>query len=399
MDLVGQVNDKPPFASAPFIPLLYLRYDHCFSATERVARAGHQESLSNWWVRRFHDCLSEDSLKPFVSLMVRMPLATWLGMALFDLLFPVLRMEDINKKKIMEKPPESTSKILLKMIGDEVGAKMEAAMTKMKHAITTGHYANDDGSEGIVDEIAELMELLSGIWLMKIGEVGCQETPNAGWLKAYLTIPEENEKYDAWAWKDKIFSIYSYYSFKELKPLPYIKGSKIKEAEWKEKDVAAAFQELEIRVGLKGKDLVASGILLEKILKSENVRLGVNLSKSLSKASEPIDRSASATSVKVTGRLPSNKVFPDVEMGGVAPQAFDPWSTLNMKPDLIHVLRANGITLTTAKELEMKLGVTELSDIKDVDEAMLKSSEIQVAPIQLKKVKAMIMDNGGSVQG
>ena len=46
----------------------------------------------------------------------------------------------------------------------------------------------DDGlnghqSVGVDDEIADLMELLSGIWFMKIGITGFKEEPLPAWLK------------------------------------------------------------------------------------------------------------------------------------------------------------------------------------------------------------------------
>ena len=143
-----------------------------------MARAGHEEALAHW-----------------------MPLGTWLAMALFDLLFPVLPM-------IMVMPPASTSKIYTKMLGPVAAAKMEEAMMKMKAALDsdslTGH-----ASEGVDECIAvqtnqHLIELLAGIWLMKIGDNGFpKEEPLSAWLKSYLSSPEENSLYDAWSWADK----------------------------------------------------------------------------------------------------------------------------------------------------------------------------------------------------
>ena len=65
----------------------------------------------------------------------------------------------------------------------------------------------DDGlngheSVGGDDSIADLMELLSGIWLMQIGLL-FKEEPLPAWLKNYLIDPKENESYDAWTWADK----------------------------------------------------------------------------------------------------------------------------------------------------------------------------------------------------
>ena len=81
------------------------RHSHRRTLAERMARAGHEEALAHW-----------------------MPLGTWLAMALFDLLFPVLPM-------IMVMPPASTSKIYTKMLGPVAAAKMEEAMMKMKAAL------------------------------------------------------------------------------------------------------------------------------------------------------------------------------------------------------------------------------------------------------------------------
>ena len=74
--------------------------------------------------------------------------------------------------------------------------KMQAAL---KSDSLTGH-----DSEGVDESIAELMELLSGIWLMKIGDNGFpKEEPLSAWLKSYLSSPDENSFYDAWSWADK----------------------------------------------------------------------------------------------------------------------------------------------------------------------------------------------------
>ena len=131
--------------------------------TERMARAGHEEALAHW-----------------------MPLSTWLAMALFDLLLP----------KIMDKPPTSTSKVYPKIIEVEAASKMEEAASKTAAAIK-GDGLNGHESVGVDDSIADLMELLSGIWLMKIGITGFKEEPLPAWLKSYLIDPKENESYDA----------------------------------------------------------------------------------------------------------------------------------------------------------------------------------------------------------
>ena len=93
----------------------------------------------------------------------------------------------------------------------------------------------------------------------------------------------------------------------------------------------------------------------------------------------------SAVNLTLIGRTASNKVHPETE-GDV--EQGDPWSTLEMTPELVQVLKSNGITISTAKELQDKLGAGELFDLQIVDEDMLKS--LAVSPIQLKKVKAMI---------
>ena len=78
-------------------------------------------------------------------------------------------------------------------------------------------------------------------------------------------------------------------------------------------------------------------------------------------------------------------VFPepegDVEQG-------DPWATLKMTPQLIQVLKSNGIKISTAKELQEKLGVEDVSDIQIIDEDMLKS--LAASPIEMKKIREMI---------
>ena len=138
-----------------------------------MARAGHEEALAHW-----------------------MPLGTWLAMALFDLLFPVLPM-------IMVMPPAPTSKIYTKMLGPVAAAKMEEAMMKMKAALDSDSLTGY-ASEGVDECIADLIELLAGIWLMKIGDNGFpKEEPLSAWLKSYLSSPDENSFYDAWSWADK----------------------------------------------------------------------------------------------------------------------------------------------------------------------------------------------------
>ena len=160
-------------ALSRLLPSSDRRHSHRRTLAERMARAGHEEALAHW-----------------------MPLGTWLAMALFELLFPVLPM-------IMVMPPASTSKIYTKMLGPVAAAKMEEAMMKMKAALDsdslTGH-----ASEGVDECIADLIELLAGIWLMKIGDNGFpKEEPLSAWLKSYLSSPDENSLYDAWSWADK----------------------------------------------------------------------------------------------------------------------------------------------------------------------------------------------------
>ena len=68
---------------------------------------------------------------------------------------------------------------------------------------------------------------------MQIGATGFKEEPLPAWLKNYLMDPKENESYDAWSWADKVWSIYSFFSFKETK------------------DVEVAFEELAKKAGQK----------------------------------------------------------------------------------------------------------------------------------------------------
>ena len=209
-----------------------------------------------------------------------MSLSTWLVMALFDLLFTVL-------PQIMDRPPTSTSKVYPKIIGAEAASKMEAAAAKLAAAI------KDDGlngheSVGVDDSIADLMELLSGIWLMQIGATGFKEEPLPAWLKSYLIDPKENESYDAWSWADKVWSIYSFFSFKETK------------------DVEVAFEELVKKAGLKGDEQLAASDFLDGILESESKRLGLPV-KMTRKGLGNRDRNIAGW--QLVG-IPSNKVSP-----------------------------------------------------------------------------------------
>ena len=120
---------------------------------------------------------------------------TWLAMALFDLLFPLMPIiiEDPEKR------PTSTSRILLKIIGPGPAEKMREAMRKLKAAIEHDSLSGYE-SDGVGETIAELMELLSGIWLTT-GEF--KESAESTWLAKYLSEPKENTPYDAWSWADK----------------------------------------------------------------------------------------------------------------------------------------------------------------------------------------------------
>jgi hypothetical protein len=166
----------------------------------------------------------------------------------------------------------------------------------------------DDGlngheSVGVDDSIADLMELLSGIWLMQIGATGFKEEPLPAWLKSYLIDPKENESYDAWSWADKVWSIYSFFSFK------------------KTKDVEVAFEELAKKAGLKGDEqLAASDLFLDGILESESKRLGLPVKMTR----KGLGRNMAGW--QLVGGIPSNKVSPspsvkpgvvDEEMGMV----------------------------------------------------------------------------------
>ena len=73
---------------------------------------------------------------------------------------------------------------------------------KMKAALDSDSLTGHD-SEGVDECIADLIELLAGIWLMKIGNSGLKEEPLSAWLKSYLSNPDENGLYDAWSWADK----------------------------------------------------------------------------------------------------------------------------------------------------------------------------------------------------
>ena len=99
-------------------------------------------------------------------------------------------------------PPSSVSKIYLLLIGPEAAAKMEATSMMIKAAFHSDSLTGHD-SEGVDENIAELMELLSGIWLMKIGDIGFKEEPLSAWLRRYLSNPDENGLYSAWSWADK----------------------------------------------------------------------------------------------------------------------------------------------------------------------------------------------------
>lgn len=75
-------------------------------------------------------------------------------------------------------------------------------MRKMKAAIEDDSMTSHE-SEGVDECIAELLELLSAVWLTK-GELN--ESAEPAWLAKYLSDSKENGKYDAWSWADKVRS-------------------------------------------------------------------------------------------------------------------------------------------------------------------------------------------------
>ena len=108
---------------------------------------------------------------------------TWLAMALFHLLFPGLPSIMTG---LSTGPPTSTSKIYLKIIGFEAAELMTDASAKMKAAIECGSQ-NGHKSADADETLANLMQVLSRIWLLKIGDTGFKEQPNPDWLKSYLS--------------------------------------------------------------------------------------------------------------------------------------------------------------------------------------------------------------------
>ena len=110
-------------------------------------------------------------------------------------------------------------------------------------------------------------------------------------------------KSDVWSWADKVWSIYSFFSFKETK------------------DVEVAFEELAKKAGLKGDEqLAASDLFLDGILESESKRLGLPVKMTR----KGLGRNMAGW--QLVGGIPSNKVSPspsvkpgvvDEEMGMV----------------------------------------------------------------------------------
>jgi hypothetical protein len=69
----------------------------------------------------------------------------------------------------------------------------------------------------------------------------------------------------------------------------------------------------------------------------------------------------------------------------------DLWAALEITLELTKALKANGITSATAKAMQDKLGVKELSDIQELGEEELQRLERQgVKALQMKKIKALI---------
>ena len=145
-----------------------------------MARGGHGDRLCSW-----------------------MSLETWLGMFLYDILFGIGPHDDPDFER------SSASKLFSKIIGPYAARKLEALRAPLAVAVYASSLEGVD-SAGIESKIVDLMEILSGVWLLPSG---LNESPTHEWLKTYLSRQEEHGMYSSWAMDDKVWSIFSFFSW------------------------------------------------------------------------------------------------------------------------------------------------------------------------------------------
>lgn len=124
-------------------------------------------------------------------------------MLLYDLLFSIKPADDPGFQI------SSSSKLFSKFMGHYAAKKLEAIREPFANAVQTSSLVGH-GIAGLESKLADLMEILSGVWLLP---TSYKEQPTHEWLKVYLSDKHEHGLYEAWDSKDKIWSIFSFFSW------------------------------------------------------------------------------------------------------------------------------------------------------------------------------------------
>ncbi|GLI64109.1 hypothetical protein VaNZ11_007284 [Volvox africanus] len=147
-------------------------FTRVWTLAERMARFGRPERLCNW-----------------------LSLESWLGM-----------LVDAMLKSTEDR---SASEIYKRILGREVGRRLDAILDPLEAAIKTGSI---HVSEGLEEQVAELFELAVGIWHT---EKELAEAPTKQWLESYL-LDAHSGIYQAWSQADRVWAVYSYFCWKQL---------------------------------------------------------------------------------------------------------------------------------------------------------------------------------------
>ncbi|GIL72124.1 hypothetical protein Vretifemale_2464 [Volvox reticuliferus] len=147
-------------------------FTRVWTLAERMARFGRPERLCNW-----------------------LSLESWLGM-----------LVDAMLKSAEDR---SASEIYKRILGHDVGQRLDAILEPLDAAIKTGSM---HVSEGLDTQVAELFELAVGIWHT---EKELAEAPTKNWLESYL-LDAHSGIYQAWSQADRVWAVYSYFCWKQL---------------------------------------------------------------------------------------------------------------------------------------------------------------------------------------
>ena len=132
-----------------------------------------------------------------------MGLECWLGMFLYDILFSISPPDDPDFSR------SSSSTLFSKIAGPYAAKLLESLRTPLAMAVHSSSLESVDAA-GLESKIADLLEVLTGVWLLP---ASLKEEPTCEWLRTYLSCEEEHGSYDAWSKDDKVWSIFSFFSW------------------------------------------------------------------------------------------------------------------------------------------------------------------------------------------